>query len=40
VERWADRVATEAGFVDVDHTVEIFGRCPDCSGDSVTRPNI
>ncbi|MEV6983271.1 Fur family transcriptional regulator [Sphaerisporangium sp. NPDC051017] len=30
VERWADRVAAEAGFVDVDHTVEIFGVCPDC----------
>lgn len=25
-------VATEAGFTDVDHTVEIFGRCPDCAG--------
>ncbi|MEO3809965.1 Fur family transcriptional regulator [Sphaerisporangium sp. B11E5] len=31
VERWAERVAAEAGFVDVDHTVEIFGRCPDCA---------
>jgi Fur family transcriptional regulator, ferric uptake regulator len=31
VEQWAERVATEAGFVDVDHTVEIFGRCPDCA---------
>lgn len=34
VERWAERVAAEAGFVDVDHTVEIFGRCPDCAGDA------
>jgi Fur family transcriptional regulator, ferric uptake regulator len=31
VERWAQRVAVEAGFVDVDHTVEIFGLCPDCA---------
>jgi Fur family ferric uptake transcriptional regulator len=31
VERWADRVAAEAGFVDVDHTVEIFGLCPECA---------
>ncbi|MDH2429174.1 Fur family transcriptional regulator [Sphaerisporangium sp. TRM90804] len=31
VERWADRVAAEAGFVDVDHTVEIFGVCPACA---------
>ncbi|MCO5989622.1 transcriptional repressor [Actinoallomurus spadix] len=32
VERWAERVAAEAGFTDVDHTVEIFGLCPDCAG--------
>ena len=31
VERWAERVATEAGFTDVDHTVEIFGICPKCA---------
>jgi Fur family transcriptional regulator, ferric uptake regulator len=31
VERWADRVATEAGFSDVAHTLEIFGRCRRCS---------
>jgi Fur family transcriptional regulator, ferric uptake regulator len=30
VERWAEQVATEAGFSDVDHTVELFGLCPDC----------
>lgn len=29
VERWAQRVAADAGFTDVDHTVEIFGRCAD-----------
>ena len=31
VERWAEQVATEAGFVDVDHTVELFGLCPECA---------
>ena len=31
VERWADRVAAEHGFTEVSHTVEIFGRCADCS---------
>lgn len=31
VERWASRVAEEAGFVDVDHTVEIFGTCSPCA---------
>jgi Fur family ferric uptake transcriptional regulator len=30
VERWADRVAAAAGFADVTHTVELFGRCPQC----------
>ncbi|GAB3988687.1 Fur family transcriptional regulator [Actinoallomurus acanthiterrae] len=33
IERWAERVAAEAGFTDVDHTVEIFGRCPDCTAE-------
>jgi len=32
VERWAQRVAEENGFVDVTHTVEIFGTCADCAG--------
>jgi Fur family ferric uptake transcriptional regulator len=31
IERWAESVAADAGFVDVDHTVEIFGRCADCA---------
>jgi Fur family ferric uptake transcriptional regulator len=31
VERWARRVAQAEGFVDVDHTVEIFGTCTDCA---------
>jgi Fur family ferric uptake transcriptional regulator len=31
VELWAEQVAAEAGFVDVDHTVELFGVCPECA---------
>jgi Fur family ferric uptake transcriptional regulator len=31
VERWAEKVAADAGFTDVGHTVELFGRCPSCS---------
>ncbi|MGB3764570.1 MAG: transcriptional repressor [Ornithinimicrobium sp.] len=27
VEQWAERVAAEHGFVDVEHTLEIFGTC-------------
>lgn len=30
VERWAEQVAAQAGFTAVDHTVELFGLCPDC----------
>lgn len=32
VERWAERVGSEHGFVDVTHTVEVFGTCPACAG--------
>jgi Fur family ferric uptake transcriptional regulator len=31
VERWAEMIAGEHGFVDVSHTLEIFGTCPACS---------
>lgn len=31
VERWADRVAEEHGFTQVEHTLEVFGRCPACT---------
>jgi Fur family ferric uptake transcriptional regulator len=31
MERWAEHVAAEAGFTELDHTVELFGLCPDCS---------
>ena len=31
VERWAQGVAAEHGFVDVSHTVEVFGTCAGCA---------
>lgn len=31
VERWADRVAGDHGFVDIAHTVEILGTCAGCA---------
>src|SRR5580693_9201712 len=31
VEQWAAKVAAEAGFTSVDHTVELFGLCPEHS---------
>lgn len=30
VEHWAERVATAHGYVDVSHTLEIFGTCAEC----------
>jgi len=32
VERWADQMAAQHGFVDVSHTLELFGTCAECSG--------
>jgi Fur family transcriptional regulator, ferric uptake regulator len=32
VERWAQRVAAENGYVDMSHTLEIFGTCAECAG--------
>ncbi len=38
VERWAEAAASTEGFVDVRHTVEIVGTCPECAGGhAVTR---
>ena len=34
VESWADKVAAENGFVDVSHTLEIFGTFPGCARNS------
>jgi Fur family transcriptional regulator, ferric uptake regulator len=31
VERWADAIAAEHGYVDVSHTLELFGSCADCA---------
>jgi Fur family ferric uptake transcriptional regulator len=31
VERWAEAVARQHGFRDVEHTVEVFGTCADCT---------
>ncbi|WP_110205203.1 Fur family transcriptional regulator [Nocardioides daejeonensis] len=31
VERWAQTVSHEHGYVDVSHTLEIFGTCADCA---------
>lgn len=31
VERWADKIADEHGFVDIAHTLEIFGTCDACA---------
>jgi Fur family ferric uptake transcriptional regulator len=30
-EAWASKIATEHGFTDVSHTIEIFGVCSKCS---------
>ena len=30
VERWASAQAADHGFADVQHTIELFGVCPDC----------
>jgi Fur family ferric uptake transcriptional regulator len=31
VEQWAERVAGQHGFRDIDHTLEIFGICATCA---------
>jgi Fur family ferric uptake transcriptional regulator len=31
VERWAEGVARDHGYVDIAHTLEIFGTCADCA---------
>jgi Fur family ferric uptake transcriptional regulator len=33
VETWADSIAAANGFTDISHTLELFGRCADCSSD-------
>ena len=34
VEAWADAVASEHGFRDISHTLEVFGLCADCPEES------
>ena len=31
--RWADKVAADHGFVEVEHQVEVYGTCADCHAD-------
>jgi Fur family ferric uptake transcriptional regulator len=31
VEAWAERVSAEHNYVDISHTVEIFGTCANCA---------
>jgi Fur family transcriptional regulator, ferric uptake regulator len=31
IERWASRIAAEHGFADVQHQVEVFGTCAECT---------
>ena len=38
VERWSQRIAAEQGFVNVDHTVEVFGTCASCAS-AASAPN-
>ncbi|CAN5280978.1 MAG: Fur family transcriptional regulator [Nocardioides sp.] len=33
VEAWAEQVAADQGFVDVSHTLELFGTCAECAAD-------
>ncbi|SFS10803.1 zinc uptake regulator, Fur family [Agrococcus baldri] len=33
VERWAGQVAAEHGFVELEHTVDIFGLCGECAAE-------
>jgi Fur family ferric uptake transcriptional regulator len=31
IERWADKVAEENGYIEVSHTIDVFGVCPACA---------
>ncbi len=31
LEKWAQQVADDLGFTDIDHELELYGRCADCS---------
>ncbi|WP_319633114.1 Fur family transcriptional regulator [Georgenia satyanarayanai] len=31
VEAWAEEMAAHHGFTDIEHTIDLFGQCADCS---------
>jgi Fur family ferric uptake transcriptional regulator len=31
IERWADKVAEENSYIEVSHTIDLFGVCPGCA---------
>lgn len=31
VERWTSSIATQHGYTDISHTLELFGTCPTCA---------
>jgi Fur family transcriptional regulator, ferric uptake regulator len=37
IERWTDRIAAEHRFSDVQHHLEIFGRCGSCTAQAAAR---
>lgn len=37
VEAWSSKVAATHGFVDVEHTLEIFGTCAECAAAGAAR---
>ncbi len=37
LEEWANKIAHENGFTEIEHTMEIFGLCPECSTTSASK---
>ena len=37
LEEWANTIARENGFTQIEHTMEIFGSCPECSAASASK---
>ena len=35
VEHWADHVGADFGYTEINHTLEIYGLCPQCSNPAV-----
>ena len=31
IEHWADNVGSDFGYIDINHTMEIYGLCPQCA---------